>query len=407
METAEGVGDVMQADDVLIEIRDSSLVRVGQLAAGDLLEATFAPSLLGTGEWIVKVPHLIVDELTGRKVRNPKAVLLQQAGAGLVVTLPAGPFMSGPMFRADLSVDASFPGGVWTFTGVGDVETVFGSTVYGNPVSYSLTGQWAAADTKTDDAETLLYWYANRNRGAGAVVERQDARLLMGTNLGRGPVLKKTPTPFQPFPDLLAEVAREAYAADGTRLHVDAVQVDADLEFRVHVGEDRTSEIRFDFEHGLLDEVSYSKTAPDATEVIAGGEDGLRRRTLASNPWGVRRERFVSSSSSDTTELDQAADAVLAEAQEDTVRFSAVVADAQDRVPGVDYNLGDLVTVVVPGPTSDEEIPVPVTGVLVRLSPEGVMAGMVLGSPTGNTWQDLVSIRQQRMSARLNRLERK
>lgn len=395
----------MQPADILVEIRDEELNRVAQIGPEDMLSATFAPTMLDVGVWQLQMPHMIVDE-RGNRTRNTKADLLRRPGYGIVVETPGGGYMSGLRFKPRLQVNAEFPGGLWTIDGVSDVVSVLGSTAYGAPTTFDLASQVGAVDTKTDEAESLLYWYANRNRGPGAVVERRDSFLTMATDLARGPVLKKSPIQFQQLSDLFAEIAREAYAADEIRLNVDVVQVGAGLEFRVIVAQDRTAEIRFDFEHGLLDEVDYSTSAPKVTDVIAGGDGVLARKSLASNPWGLRFEKYINASTSDTTELDQAADAELVQAQDDAVSFSAVAADDSGRMPGVDYNVGDLVTVVVPADTEDAEIIVPVTGTLIHMTPQGVTAGMVLGSPTGNDWQSLVSVQQQRIAARLARLER-
>lgn len=396
----------MRPDDILVEIRDGDLNRVAQIGPEDLLSATFAPSMFGGGVWQIRLPHLIVDQTTNRPVTNPKALLLQTPGNGVVVTTPGGVYLSGNLSQPDLQVSAEFPGGVWVLDGVSDATTVTEVDVWGAPAS-PLASQVGAVDAKTDEAESLLYWYANRNRGPGAAVARRDSFLTMAADLARGPVLKKAPIPFQPMSDLFAEIVREAYAATGIRLNYDVVQVGAGLKFRVLVAQDRTAEIRFDFEHGLLDEVSYRRSAPQATDVVAGGAGVLRSKSLPSNPWGFRRERYIDASTSDTTELDQAIDAALVEAQEDSVSFSAVATDDAGRIPGVDYNVGDLVTVVVPGVPNDIEIPVPVTGTLIHMTPDGVTAGMVLGSPTGNSWQDLQTLRTQRLTGRVSRLERK
>ena len=67
----------MQVDDLVFEVRDRSLNRVGVIVTQDLVGATLVVRFNSTGTWALKLPY-----------DHPLGELLRLPGYGLVVTGP-------------------------------------------------------------------------------------------------------------------------------------------------------------------------------------------------------------------------------------------------------------------------------------------------------------------------------
>ncbi|PWC05414.1 Gp37-like protein [Agromyces badenianii] len=398
----------MLPSDLIVEVRDATLQRQGQLTADDLTDALFEPTSNEIGVWSITLPHTVVDENTGKTQEHRLCRLLRTPGYGLIVTGPDGVILSGPTVGAAFEASIADPEGSWTIEGVSDLQLIADALAYGDPTTYDLAAQGTANDSRTDDAESLLYWFVDRNRGPAAVFERRNPALTLAANLGRGPTLKKSPR-FQNLLELSQEIVTEAFALDGIRLCFDVLQITDHLEFRVWVADDKSDELRFDHLNGQLDRTSYEYAAPDLTEaIVAGGDEGtarvMRRRT-GNTGWGRHIETFIDRrNTEDATELDQSGDEALAEAAEDAAVFEIVPNidlahdDDQPRSRRLDYGkwvVGDLVTVVIAG----EEITVPVASAPIRVSAAGVLVGATLGSLA-------VDARTRSLAARLSHLER-
>jgi hypothetical protein len=70
---------------------------------------------------------------------------------------------------------------------------------------------------------------------------------------------------------------------------------------------------------------------------------------------------------------------------------------------GIDWGLGDSVTVVVGG----QEVSAVVTQVALSVDADGVRVGATVGQPTGVDYDALVAKKQTTTSKRVNALERK
>jgi hypothetical protein len=151
------------------------------------------------------------------------------------------------------------------------------------------------------------------------------------------------------FAPLLDEL--RSAAVNGGGLGFQIREDDAELVFEVYQPVDRTSTARFSQGLGNLRSVTVEQSAPQITHAIVGGQGELDAReiveraddTAAARWWRI--EGWIDSRNEDTTAgLEQSGDEALTEGAEQ-VRLAAVTVDTADLAFGVDYGLGDLVTV--------------------------------------------------------------
>lgn len=390
----------MRTDELIVEVRNPDRSREGQLLAEDLVGALFVPRKNEIGSWKVVLPATIVDS---GGVRRPHHLceVLRQEESGLIVSGPGGVILSGPMDDASYSESTENPWGEWEITGIADLIVVDDALAYGDPSKYGLAAQDAANDIQSGPAETVLLSYINRNIGPAAVAERRVPGLTIQATQGRGPNVRKTPR-FQ----ILFELAQEILT--GTTLLLDVVQVGQLLEARVTEATDLSLDVRFDFANDQIIRNEYSKSAPGLTDVIVAGQgEGVARkmirRTTAGSKWGRRRERFLDQrNTDDDTELAQAGDEKLAEAEAERTAFKIVPNTSLELIYGVDWKVGDIVSVVVAG----EEIAVPITSAPIAVTANGVLVGATVGNPTSTKWEDAVDKRLRQMERRQSQYER-
>ncbi len=75
----------MQVTDLIVEVRDSSLARVGQILSTDLVGFTAVLRFCKVGTWEIPL-----------HATSPLADALRAPGAGIIVTGPNGVLFSGP-----------------------------------------------------------------------------------------------------------------------------------------------------------------------------------------------------------------------------------------------------------------------------------------------------------------------
>lgn len=394
----------MNQDDFVLELRDAARVRKGQFRQKDMTDVSITPTMNDVGVWEVELPGFETDSL-GRKIPNIACQSLRTPGWGIVASGPGGTLLSGPMVEAEWKGSKDEVNGVWKLSGISDLHWAMDAMSYPNPASYSGAGQSLASDVRTGPVETLLHAYFNANIGPGGVVERRVPGLTMGANLGRGPVKTITPDRWQNLLELFQSMVI------GTDIRFDIVQADVGtgLQFRTWVATDLTNKIRMDYENSQLDEAKYSYSAPEVTEIMVGGKEAEDEsypiyRATGNAGWGRRIETFISESQAETSgELIAKGNERLAEAAAEQNTFEAVPNTDLRYVLGVDYQIGDMVTVIIEG----DEVAVPVTSAPISYTPEGLIVGATLGTSTGNEWADFVDARQSNIERRVAKLERK
>lgn len=373
-----------------VEVRDKTLTRVGQILPEDL-NLNAADLFNNVGSWTLVLAN-----------GHPMVPVLRTPGAGIVVTRvdTGGVLFSGPVTSPTLDVSASAPDGTVTITGVTDDVILSDRLAYPQPSNDNAATQTVANDTRTDTAEALMHAYVNANVGPSAPTSRKDGRIVMGTNVGRGDTVTKAPR-FQVLGALLDEIASVANYPSGTgrQLGFRIVQVGSTLQFQTYATNDQSAAVRFDVDNGTLASSKVATAAPTVTHpIVAGGGDGTDRLIVevgdatawaAEAAWGRRVEEFIDQRQ--TTDVDQ-----LTAAGNDALaggglsQFSMQITPADDTTwtYGVDYGLGDIVTVVVRNGGDDQfgasELSTMVTGWVLKADSSGVRFGATLGQPTGD-----------------------
>jgi microcystin-dependent protein len=242
---------------------------------------------------------------------------------------------------------------------------------------------------------------------------RRDTRITLGTNGHRGATLTKAPR-FQVLGALLDEIGTGADYPTGTgrQLGFRVVQAGSALQFQTYPTNDHSAAVRFDVDNGTLASSKVATAAPTVTRaIVAGGGDGTDRVVVevdstaglaAETAWGRRIEDFIDQrQTSDIDQLTQAGNDALAAGGLSQYSMQITPADDTTWVYGVDYSLGDTVTVVIrTGGTNAlgaTELATMVTGWVLKADSSGYRFGATLGQPAGDQLAEF--------SSRLSNLE--
>lgn len=386
----------MRIDEITVEVRDSNFDRQGLIQPVDL--ATFKAVLRfnNVGTWSITLP-----------VGHPMAEILRLPGSGVIVTGPNGVLLSGPTISATNTKTGENPNGDWEIQGVDDSQILGERLAYPTPTSADVQAQTTAYDTRTGLASTVMYGYVNANIGAAAPVEREITNLYTAADAGLGTTAHASAR-FDILGELLAGIA----SVDG--LGFDIKQVDGNLEFSVYQPVDRTGTIRMDVANNTLQKTAYGYGAPSATvAIVAGQGEGAARQfeqvvttdsTAAQTLWQRRIETFIDQrNTSVVDELVQAGKEELADRGSTVTSIDVVPSSDSTMRYGIDWGLGDAVTVVV----GEQEVSATVTTVAISIEADGIRVGATVGEPTGVDYEGLIAKKQTNTSKRVNALERK
>lgn len=384
-------GYLMHIRNFVVEVRDKDLVRLGQIALGDL-NILIEDQFNNVGSWTLTL-----------RSDHPLAPALRTPGSGIIVTASDGTvIMSGPTVKPENAATVDNPGGTLTVNGLTDTVLLADRIAFPDPTNVDPTTQTLSHDVRTGPIETLMHAYVNANLGPDAPAERRNPHLQMGTNLGRGDVVTKRAR-FPVLGNLLSEMA--APAGLGFRI----IQVGDHLEFQTYAVVDRTDGVRLDIQNNMLAGHRVAIAPPGATHVIVAGQGELvdRQFTLvytidslaAAEMWGRRIERFVDQRQTDDPD-EQARAGLEVLADEGFSQFSAQVVPMEDFAIeyGHDWFLGDSIVVVVEG----EEMVSVVTGYVLRNDKDGFRMGAILGDPRASG----VAARLSKVEVRVDALER-
>jgi microcystin-dependent protein len=386
-----------------VEVRDSSLARVGQLSEYDLTDFVAVPRMNNLGSWTITLPNTLLND-DGVRIPHALCAALRTQGAGIIVTGPHGVVLTGPMVFAEMLATARNPEGVWTIEGVSDAVLLSRPTAFPDPSNSDPATQTFSNDVRTGNGEALMRAYVSANIGPTAPTARQIADLTLSADSGLGVTLSKSPR-FQNLLELTQEIAL------GSDLLFDVVQVADGREFRVSAPQDVSSLVRWDIANNQLSKSKYGYSAPGVTRVFVAGQGEGTARTivevttpaslLSEAIWG-RKERFIDQrNTNDVTELTQAGLEVLA--KEGSTITSLEVVPSTDMAEGFGdkWLLGSWVTIVV----NDQEVKAQVAETPISISSDGVLVGAVIGDPTGFDWESVLAAKQTKTESRVSALE--
>lgn len=390
----------MKVSDLIVEVRDANLNRVGQIPDEYLPGLTCVLRSNEVGSWKVELPY-------GHALQT----LLSTPGAGLVVTHKGRVLISGPTKSVTTRQTTENAAGVTTIEGFDDSILLQDRLAYPTPSTADVTLQTSAYDIRTGAAETVMKQYVEANLGTLAPTARKVSNLTIEGNYGRGATVKASAR-FDVLYDLLNQIA-DASLAGGTAIGFDVRQDGTNLVFECYTPTNRASTVRLDIANDLLTETSYSLQRPKMTRAIVAGQgDGAARAFIersnttslaAETAWGRRIEAFVDSrDSADSTALQTAGDSLLATDGKAIISAAVKPSDDSTMLFGVDWFLGDTVTVVV----GSYELAAVVNEVGLLVSADGVRLYGTVGEPKQQSYEAQIQALAEDLDYRLNNLER-
>lgn len=363
---------------------------------------TIVKRLRQVGNWSMTLPSL-----------SDLALAISQDGWGIEVWRDGEWFFGGP--RRHRGREASQTSNVLTPAGRDDLFWLGGRRAYQVPSAINGTALNASAhDDLVDLASTVILHFVDVNAGPGATPERRVPRLVMGPDLGLGPTVHA----HARLHNLLEFIQFFAIAGGlGFRIvKTPSAPVEAPtMTFEVYEPRDLRNDVRFAFELGNLDSYTYEHDDADFNvAIVGGGGEGTSREFVIvwhglSMATTGRYETFLDQrNTTDDQELAEAGFEALAE-HEAKLAITAKVRDTDSLAFGRDYDLGDLVSVVIDG----EPLAQYVTEVQVTLSDRGGMTvvptigGSELRALAADRMTRALLERLRQAEARLSALERR
>lgn len=356
----------MTTSDWKVEVRDINRQRVGELDDYQLLELSLKFNDVST--W-----RLTIDR------RNRLAADITADGAGIIVYRNDVVQLSGFWTDQDHSRDLSK--NQVTVSGVDDTAWLTRRLAYADP--NDITPPYSVAqDVRTGLASTVIRQFIDENGGLATAVARRIPGLEAGVVVDPliGPTLTGTGK-WQKLLVLCQELAAQS-EAQGTPIGFRIIQSGTDLLLDLYAPEDKSGTVVFSLERGNLASFSYKRTAPTMTYAIVGGDGEGTARTFSEKAngslqawWGRIEDDLVDSRNGNSAaELSQAADQALAEGA-GTTSLSVTPIDLDTQRYGVDYMLGDKVTVLLDaiGP-QDETVVADAEGQGTSITPDYLIA---------------------------------
>jgi hypothetical protein len=384
----------MKLDDLTLEVRNANRERVGQLIGADLVGAQFILRFNNVGSWRLKIPATsnLVEDL-----RTP--------GYGIILTGPDGVLFSGPVMSAKLVQSQDDIEGSWEIEGADDTIILQERLAYPDPSSADVANQTVTNDIRLGEAETVVKGYVDANLVSGPSV-RLVAGLSVATDQSRGDIVRGNAR-FKNLQELLYDLAQSGGIGYEIR------QNGTNLVFDVYEPVDRSGSVRLDIENNRLRSSEYAYAVPGLTRAIVGGagealdrlfrEVNTTESSAAEVSWGRRIEQFVDDrGSQEIDQLDQKGLEALVDEGKTRVSMSVTPSDAITMLYGVDWGLGDTVTVVV----NDLEATAVVYEVGIGIQADGVYLAATVGNPTPLEFESKLVSTQTEHEARISNLER-
>lgn len=367
--------------------RDAGLNRLGVVPFTNL---QLALRHLGVSAWQLTIA-----------ADHPKAGLLA-AGGGVIVEDEVGTILSGPIRVLGVATENNSPGATLTVSGVSDDYLLSSRLVYPDPTQPADNQIVDAYDVRSGVGETVMKALVNANTGPGAIVARRSGVTIEVDNT-RGTTVSSSAR-FDNLLDVLAALG--AAAGLGFR----TVQVGSSVVFDVYEPTDLSASARFSTELGNLRAYSYELDAPNATRVIVAGQgEGTARTfvergdTTSEADWATRVEVFQDRrDTDDLPTLQQAGDQTLIE-QGPATKLSLSPVDTPRMRFRAHYNLGDTVTVEIPGGTVVDVV----SQINLQIDDSGTLVVPVIGDNSGGPGTPRIFQQVSDLARRVGLLERR
>ncbi|AYD81620.1 minor tail protein [Streptomyces phage Kromp] len=339
----------------------------------------------------------------------PEVMAQLQPGNRLVVIRDGSIWTAGPMEQPadyEWSVDGEPGVGKVSVNFTDDLAAIAGHIIWpqaDKTWDLQLGDTWRSFDTI--NSETIIRTLVDENAGPGALADRRIPNLVLGTAAGVG-TTTSVRSRFEP----LLDPCRLA-ASTGGGIGFRTQQVGNQIVFGCYAPADLTATARFSTGLGNLRGISYSGSAPEVTHALVAGREteGSSIRTFvqvadttaAATWWRV--EKYVDGGADDDSkgELTASGTGEIADGAA-PVSLATVTVDTPDLRAGVDYDLGDRVTVALPHSLQVTDLVRAIT--LHATSQEGEEVAAVIGSQDATTDPQVVRLIRT-LGRRLGRLE--
>ncbi|MEV4974454.1 siphovirus ReqiPepy6 Gp37-like family protein [Streptomyces scopuliridis] len=339
---------------------------------------------------------------------TPEIMEQLQPGNRMMLIRDGVVWAEGPMeIPTDYSWSVAQDPGVGTVTVnfSDDLATLAGYITWPEPAS-----AWSAQhgntwrQINTANSESIIRALVNENCGPGALSARRIPNFALDTAAGVG-TATTVRTRFEP----LLEVARRV-AIDGGGIGFRTQRSGTAIRFGCYAPADRTGTARFSLGLGNLRSLSFKASAPVATHVLVAGTEteGATARafveradTAAAALWWRTEAYLDGGADTDANgELTAAGNAELAEGAA-PVELATATVDTPDLRAGIDYGLGDRVTVALPHGLEVADL---VRSIHLQATPDsGEYVTAVVGSPAATSDPQMVRL-VRTLTRRLGRL---
>lgn len=375
-------------------VRDSNFNRIAEI--DDYTKLELLINFNGVGTWTLDIP-----------TQSNASFLLAQPQSGIIVVREEQTLFSGPMGIVDRK---------WTkdsdtmeISGFDDNFWLTRFLAYPVPSGPPYTSQ--AYDIRSGAAETVIKAYLNANIGASAQTQRK-INIVTAADQARG--LNVTGNArFQTLLELFAPLA-----LTGGDIGFNITQDNNQLLFDCYIPTDKSNSVIFSPLLGNMIDFEYKNAAPSENYIIAGGTgDGTARifsefgDSNSISQWG-RYEFFLDDTNSSSVDsLNQAIQNNLSQRALQT-SLSITPTDTDATKFGRDYNLGDIVSVVLTQPDQNgNQIPFDtVTDVIrqikITIDNTGESISPVIGTPDSLSHIPSIVSKMKRLDRRIVNLER-
>lgn len=324
---------------------------------------------------------------------------------GIIIERDGQTVFTGIVRQAFKRMDAdNFIRQSWTYSGVDDLARIAERMAHPDPANLTITAQ--AYDVRTGPAETVILNYVDANCGLSAHISRRFPVFQVASTLGRGPTITGSAR-FNNLLDFIYSLSQLA-GVIGFRVRLD--EITNNLVFETFMPANLSNSVVFSSDFGNLQNFTYMFRAPEANVVymLGQGTGTTRAYHVGTNQasvdlWGRLEMVKDQRNEPDAARLQTWAEAELNKAGEQN-GFSVVplALGSVGFVYGLDYNLGDLVTVSDDGISISERI----TEIAVNLDENGNVTiiptiGMLKDIPLKNTFEAIEDLddRVTRMEA--------
>lgn len=381
---------------VTLHVRNAALERVARIE--DFSVASLVPRFNDLGSWMIQgIP--LASEVGNALV----------PGAGIVALLGDQVLMSGPMLFPEITFGPT--GYMLNASGCDDMIAAYSRVIYPDPTTYpDGSGQWSVySDDRSGPAETVMKEYVEANAGPSALSGRRYQGLIVAPDTALGDSVTYTAR-LTALGDAMNQLA---LSGGGLRYYV--VQDEDDLVFHVAEPTDRTGTVKFNPTLGNVRTLRYGRKMGSTNSVLVGGGGDATARVFqivqdsaSQAQWGITLETFKDQrQTSDLTELQQAgAEELYNHSDQDGVEIEPI--DTAALTFGTDYDLGDLVSVVINGLPITEairEVRIDQTREGQRVIPVVGTPGVIETATSERRILDLLFQRQRQLARRLGVLE--